>query len=177
MVKPNVHIIILLVAFLLSINGIAQSEFRDTALLSVENNYKPSNSFEKKIVVISIFNDNNPEEIKKLDKLAEKYKNSNVSFVSVTDNLNDDEYNFLKNQILHYQHLSKNENKRIFNKYQTGMYKVFPIHVILNKEGEVTFKKKGTVNNIEEKLAKRINRLLKTNPSKIQAQRLQYTSR
>ncbi len=128
-------------------------------------------------MIISIFDYKNLDEIKKLDKLAEKYTDRNVTFISVIDNLNDDMVNSIKKQVLYYQHLSKVENKRVFNTYQTGMYKVFPMHVVLNKKGEVTYKKKGAVNNIEDKLAKRINRLLNTNFNEIKTQELQYTSR
>ena len=40
------------------------------------------------------------------------------------------------------------------------MFKVFPIHVIIDQEGKVSYKRKGTVKNIENKISKKIDALL-----------------
>jgi len=41
------------------------------------------------------------------------------------------------------------------------MFKTFPMHIILDQNGEVSFKKKNNMNNIELKLARKIDQLLK----------------
>jgi len=176
-VKTNLHIKIIIIALLVSASIDAQIKDQDLAYISIDNNFKQLNSIKEKIVVISIFNPDNSSELKKMDELAQKYKNSNVSFISVSDNFNGNLDKSLKKQILHYQHLSTDENERVFNKYQTGMFKVFPMHIILNKKGELTYKKKGEIKNIERKLEKRINRLLNTDLSTVKPQELEYTSR
>ncbi len=112
------------------------------------------------IKIISIIDINNPVEIKNLDLLAEKYKRYNIEFIAITDEINDSISYSLKNQLLHYKFVKKTENERIFNSYQTGMFKVFPMQVILNKSGEITYIKKGTTKSIDKKLAKRIDKLL-----------------
>ena len=175
--KTNLHIKIIIIALLVSASIDAQIKDQDLAYISIDNNFKQLNSIKEKIVVISIFNPDNSSELKKMDELAQKYKNSNVSFISVSDNFNGNLDKSLKKQILHYQHLSTDENERVFNKYQTGMYKVFPMHIILNKEGEVTYKKKGKRKNIEGKMAKRIDRLLDAYLIAVKSQELKYTSR
>ena len=175
--KPNLHINIAIIALLLSVSISAQIKDQNLSYTSFDNNYKQINSIKEKIVVISIFDPDNSNELKKMNELARIYKNSNISFISVSDNLNSNLDKSLKKQILHYQHLSKDENERVFNKYQTGMYKVFPMHIILNKEGEVTYKKKGKRKNIEGKMAKRIDRLLDAYLIAVKSQELKYTSR
>ena len=56
--------------------------------------------------------------------------------------------------------MSAIENDKIFNTHQTGMYKVFTIYIIIDREGDIIYKKKGVTNNIESNLAKRIDKLL-----------------
>ncbi len=57
------------------------------------------------------------------------------------------------------------------------MYKVFPIYIIINKDGKIIYKKKGATNNIEDKLAKRIDKLLETKGKDIESKKVQYTVR
>ena len=161
----------------MSVSIFGQSKGQALSYTSFDNNYEQINGMKEKIIVISIFDPDNSSELIKMIELARKYKNSNVSFISVSDNLNGNLDKSLKEQILHYQHLSKDENERVFNKYQTGMFKVFPMHIILNKEGEVTYKKKGKIKNIEVKLGKRIDRLLDADLNAVNSQELNYTSR
>ncbi len=175
--KTNLHIVILSLSFFLSTNIHAQSKDQEVELSSFVNKNELLNNFKENVTVISIFDLENLNEIKELDKLAEKYKNRNVTFVSVIDEINNKLDNTLYNSMLNYKYLSKEENKRIFNKYQTGMYKTFPIHIIINKTGEVVYKKKGTTNNIDQKLAKRIDRLLDTQKNEYISHQFQYSSR
>lgn len=175
--KTSLHIKIIIIAFLVSVSISGQSKDQNLVLTSFTNDYNTLNNYKEEIIVISIFDPDNSNELKIMNELARKYKNSNISFISVSDNLSGNLDKSLKKQILHYQHLSKDENERVFNKYQTGMYKVFPMHIILNKEGEVTYKKKGKIKNIEGKLAKRIDRLLDADLNTVKSQELNYTSR
>lgn len=165
------------VAIFISINIIAQNNNQRITFSSNENTYELMNYSEENIIVISIFNIKDPVEIKVLDKLAENYYNDNVTFIAITDKLSDSIVNLVKSKTSHYHHLAKEENNRVFNIYQTGTYKVFPMQIILNKEGKVVYKKKGKTNHIDEKLAKRINKLLDIDSNAINNQELQYTSR
>jgi hypothetical protein len=49
------------------------------------------------------------------------------------------------------------------------------MQIILNKEGKIIYKKKGPTNNIEDKLTKRIDKLLTPNSFKFKKLEPQYT--
>lgn len=134
-------------------------------------------NIENNIKVISILDTDNYKELKKLDHFAAKYKNRNVTFIVITDKSNDSLYNLNKEGIRYYQFLSENENRKNLNTYQTGMYKVFPTHIVINKEGEIIYKKKGIANNIEDKLSKRIDKLLEMHGKEIIQNELQISVR
>lgn len=166
----------------LSLNMISQVHFNNDSFTTTKNtnfdihnlnNYQNNNA----IKVISILDTNDPAALKKMDAFAEKYKDQNIAFIAITDKSYENIAAAYKYEISNYQYLSDNDNKKVFNTYQTGMYKVFPIHIILNKEGEVIFKKKGIVSNIEDKLARRIDKQLKTDNKKVKLTEFQYTIR
>jgi len=163
--------------FFLSFNLISQNNKQNITFSSLDNpSYWTSNS-SNNLKVISILDNDHIVQLKKLDQFAAKYKNRNVTFIIVTDKLNDSLYNSIKNEITHYQHLSKNGNLEVFNTYQTGMYKIFPMHLIVDKEGKIIYKKKGTSNNIKGKLAKRIDKMLDNDGKETKPEELQYTIR
>jgi hypothetical protein len=169
---------IFLVLFL-SLNSIFSQSLDQNIAYNIPGNNTSHwiNSSNSNIKIISILNSDHAVELKKLDHFAAKYKNSNVSFIAVTDKLSDSLSNAIKREIRYYRHLSKNENLKVFNTYQTGMYKVFPIHIILDKEGKIIYKKKGSSNNIEVKLAKRIDKLLLNDSENLKLKEIQYTVR
>ena len=168
---------ILLVLFL-SLNSVtSQSLDQNVAYISSNKTSQWINALNSNIKIISILNSDHVEKLKKLDDFAAKYKNSNVSFIAVTDKLSDSLSNAIKKEIQYYRQLSKNENLKVFNTYQTGMYKVFPIHIILDKEGKIIYKKKGSSNNIEDKLAKRIDKLLDIYGKESNPEKTEYTVR
>jgi hypothetical protein len=157
----------------LSLDLTSQNKERDIKSLSVENqNYKSINT-ENTIKVISILNTDNLAEWEKLDRLAAKYKNKKISFIVVTDHSKTP----VKNKFLKYQYLLKSDNKEIFNTYQTGIYKIFPIYIVLDKEGKIIYKKKGITNNIEGKISKRIDKLIEMYARKDEPQKLRYSFR
>lgn len=158
-IKHNLQTIIKSMIFFSFICVFSQIKILKTTFLSLENGDQSISGIEGKIKIFSIFDVEDTVEIKKLDKLAEKY--NNVVFIAVTDEINDSIINSLKALLLNYQFLLKEENDRVFNIYQTRMFKVFPIHVLINTNGAVKYVKKGKTNKIEEKLAKRIDRFLK----------------
>ncbi len=158
-IKRNRQTIIICMAFFSCIYVFAQRKIPETTFSSFENGDVSIISLEGKITIFSIFDVANSVEIKKLDKLAEKY--NNAVFIAVTDEINDSITNSLKTQLLHYRFLSRKENDRIFNTYQTSRFKIFPIQVLINTNGVVKYVKKGKTNKIEKKLAKRIDKLLK----------------
>lgn len=175
--KTNLHIVILSLSFLVATNIYAQGNIQKVELTSFVDKFEPLHDLKESVTVISIFDLENQTEIKELDLLAAKYESNNVSFIGVTDQINTKLVNDLYSNLLHYKYLSKKENKKVFNYYQTGMYKTFPIHIIINKTGEVVYKKKGTTNNIDQKLAKRIDRLLDTEEKEYISHQFQYSSR
>ena len=156
--KPHVFFVLLIVAFLGQVN--AQSA--DYMALLNENIFAPSD----KIIVLNIWNTKFPDEIKVLNTLVEKYKNNNVIFVAITDEKEEVIELFLKTHEFNYQHLNGAEGEKIYNNFQTGVYKVYPMHIIIDQGGKISYKKKNTVKNIEAKLIKRIDLLLENNISK-----------
>ena len=46
------------------------------------------------------------------------------------------------------------------------MYKVYPMHIIIDPEGKISYKRKNALKNIEAKLVKRIDLLLGHNYKK-----------
>jgi peroxiredoxin len=116
-----------------------------------------------KIIVINIWNTKYSDEIDKLNELTVQYKEKNVVFLAITDEDTDEVDLFLKKHPFYYSQLNRIEGEKIFNHFQTGMFKVFPMHIIIDQSGVVTYKKKNSVKNIEKKLAKKIDLLLKNN--------------
>ncbi len=177
MTKTNLHITIIFTVFFLSLNLISQNREQKIVFSPIDRISDLLYNSENNIKVISILDTDNSVALKRLDQFAAKYEEKNVTFIAITDGLNDSISNAIKNEFVHYQHLPENENKKIFNTYQTGKYKIFPIHIILNKEGKIIYKKKGSVNNIEEKLSKRIDKSLNLYGKEAKLQKLQYTVR
>ncbi len=134
----------------------------DYVALLNENIFAPSN----KIIVLNIWNTKYPDEIEVLNTLVEKYKNDNVVFIAITDENEDIVELFLENHIFNYQHLNGAEGEKIYNNFQTGVYKVYPQHIILDQNGKINYKRKNVVKNIEAKLVKRIDQLLTNNYKK-----------
>ncbi len=153
-----------LVILFLTINIFAQNKDVKPEVSPLVNESFKFNNFSDQIIVLSIINPDNSEEISNLDELAKKYQSSNVAFIAITDEANDSVVNSLKYQLTHYQYLSEKENERVFNKYQTGVFKIFPLQIITNQKDEVYYIKKGSTKNIEGKLAKRLDKLLLTKP-------------
>lgn len=173
--NSNVQYIIMLIIVFLSINSLAQNKRlkRFAASSNIENVF--FNALQNDIIIISIINPENHQEIAKLDELASRYQSNGVRFIAITDELNDSIVNSLKYELIHYQYLSSEENERVFNNYQTGNFKVFPMQIITNPRGEIDYLKKGATKNIEQKLAKRIDKLLMQTPVKINQQEFEYT--
>ena len=115
-------------------------------------------------VVYSIFDVNDREEMKKMDALAQKYKLDQIQFVAVKDKVNHKAKKIVEENSKYYLHLSQKANHKVFNPYQTEMMKIFPIHVVVDSNGHVVFKKKGQSKGIDIKLEKRIEKILKSYP-------------
>jgi hypothetical protein len=116
-----------------------------------------------KIIVLNIWNTKFPDEIVRLNELKEKYKNDDVVFLAITDEDKNEVHEFLETHPFSYDQLIGLEGEKIFNLFQTGMYKVYPMHIIIDQSGKVSFKRKNLVKNIETKLAKKIDLLLDNN--------------
>jgi hypothetical protein len=87
-----------------------------------------------------------------------------VHFVAITDKVNSNAKKVIDSHTLHYTQLPQKLNHQVFNTYQTSMMKIFPIHIIVDGDGGVVYKKKGRSNSIDEKLDKKIDKLLKKYP-------------
>ncbi len=177
MTKSNLHITMIFMVFFLSFNLISQVKNQWIIDSSIKGQQFEINKANNNIKVISILNPDNSDNWKRIDQFAEIYQYKNVSFIAITDKLNDSLSSSIKGEYNYYQHLSAIENEKVFNTHQTSMYKVFPIYIIINKDGKIIYKKKGATNNIEGKLAKRIDKLLETNGEDIEFQKVQYTIR
>jgi len=159
--KRVLQIVIISSVLFLTLKVNAQSNVQKLLLTSIENNNMLYNDFEDAIIVISILDLEDSKEIERLSKLAEKYVNNKVVFFVITDENNQHVNSYFKLSHFNLNELAKVDNDIIFNKYQTGMFKVFPIHIVLNPEGKITYKRKGTVKNVEKKLEKKIDAILK----------------
>ena len=173
--KLKIRIVISLVAIIFNLKVLSQSNTQ-LPLATFESNRFLLNDYKGSIVVLSFFDSGFPENAKSLDNWAEKYKNDNVVFIAITDDqMKEGEENRMNQELLHFKYISKEENNRIFNKYQTGMFKTFPIQIIIDKNGKEKYKKKGKTNRIAEKLTKRIDALLKMKQYEFKDSELQYT--
>ena len=120
------------------------------------------------IVVISILNVKSLHEIKELNKLVERYKGKKVTFIAISDGDKSVKMAIDSNSFQFKYIQNEEESEKIFNKYQTGMFKAYPMHIILNEEGKTVFKKQKTIENINKKFIKKLDGLLsKMSSSKI----------
>ena len=153
------QIVILFAVITKPLNTLSQIEIQNMVIN--ENIFL--HQFKDSIIVISILDPKYSNELKKLNKLANKYKTEKVVFIAITDKIDDFTKNILKANLTNYQHLSEEETESTFNTYQTGMYKIYPIQIILNKKRAIIYLKKGLSKNIDKKLAKKIERLIVEN--------------
>lgn len=153
--SPHIFFLLLILSF----SGYIKAQNVDYVALLNENIFAPSN----KIIVLNIWNTKFPDEIEILNTLVEKYKNDNVVFIAITDENEDIVELFLENHSFNYQHLNGAEGEKIYNNFQTGVYKVYPQHIIIDQNGKISYKRKNAVKNIEAKLVKRIDLLLEDN--------------
>ena len=163
--KLNLQILGIYITILFSINVNGQSNIKKVAYSAYENKMDLHSKYKGNIVVLSIINHEYLGEIEKLNKLANRYKNENVEFIVITDHNNVNLNTSIIKQFSNYRQLSKKENKKIFNSYQKGMYKVFPIQIIIDTKGELKYKRQG----------ERINALLKKNTYETKDQSYIYT--
>lgn len=77
------------------------------------------------------------EELPELNKIVTKYKNKNVEFIAITFDKQTDLNEFLKTHKFDYNIVSDGEIIRDYN------VSTFPLHMILDKKGEIIFKKTG----------------------------------
>ena len=151
-ISPLVFLALLITVF--SYELVAQN----TNYKNMINNYVTTTT--NSVIVINIWNTKQPDDIDRLNLLAEKYKNEEIIFLAVTDEEQEKVDLFLQEQEFAYQHLSGSEGEKIFNQFQKGMFKEFPIHIIINQEGELSYLKKNPIRKIERKLTQRIDDLL-----------------
>ncbi len=115
MTKSNLHITMIFMVFFLSINLMSQVKNQSITDLSTGKQHFEINNSNDNIQVISILNPDNSDNWKRIDQFAEIYQYKNVSFIAVTDKLNNSVNNPIKGEYNHYQHLSTIENEKVFN--------------------------------------------------------------
>ena len=162
--KLNLHTTFLFIAFFLFTNAYAQNSYQDVDFSLVNNELFSIDQLKGNVVVINIYNPAYPNSKRIPYEIVDRYKNEKVIFLTITDNPYKSSIAFLENNAISYQSMKGDEAERIFNTYQTSMFKVFPIHVILDQQGKVSYKKKGTVKKIENKITKKIDALLINTP-------------
>jgi thiol-disulfide isomerase/thioredoxin len=108
------------------------------------------------------------EEIPALNKLATKYKDQAV-FIAITAEGAEKIESYLSKKPFHYKHITNRidltqayskAKLKDFNKGFMGKMSVWPIHVIINKNGEISYYQKGGSTNIDELLEPYISKLL-----------------
>ena len=151
-INPLVFLALLLTVF--SGELLAQN----TNYKNLINNYVTTTT--NSVIVLNIWNTKQPDDIDRLNLLTEKYKNEEIIFLAVTDEVQEKVDLFLEEQEFAYQQLSGSEGEKIFNQFQKGMFKEYPIHILINQEGEVNYLKKNSIRKIEQKLTQRIDHLL-----------------
>ena len=162
--KLNLHTTFLYMAFFLFTNAYSQNSIQDVNFSLVNNEIFSLDQLKGNVVVINIYNPSYPNSKKIPGEIVARYKNDKVVFLTITDNPYKSSIAFSENNAINYQTMKGDEAERIFNTYQTSMFKVFPIHVIIDQEGKVSYKRKGTVKNIENKITKKIDALLVNAP-------------
>ncbi|HHC80462.1 MAG TPA: hypothetical protein ENK46_11310 [Flavobacteriia bacterium] len=152
--------LLITIAYLYSVmNMTAQDKLAAHKDSYIETNTTASiDIFKDYIIVINIWDPNKPQEIEILNQLVEKYKGKKVQFIAITDRISTEIAT--SSSVFKYQHLAGEEAEKLFNKYQTGMFKTYPIHIILDKERRVVFKKQRITKNIDKKIAKKLDALL-----------------
>ncbi|GEM_PF-3069135 len=159
--KQNLQIVIFYMVLVFVTNVYSQNISQELSFSSLEEEKFSLDQLKSKIVVVIIWNPEYPDQLKTLQDIENKYKNDSIVFLAITDG--DARINsiaFLENNKSNYRNMIEGEGERIFNEHQKGMFKVFPIYIIINPSGKIAYKKKGTVKNIAKKLTKRIDALL-----------------
>ena len=157
--KIHITYRILLLVFLLQVGSLFAQDSNSLSL--VENQILPT---DRPIIVINIWSSKYQNEFGKLNALKKKYKKENIVFLSITDEEDNDEKGLFKNHPFQNDQISSDDREKIFNKFQTGMFKVYPMHIIIDQNGAVSFKKKNNIKNIDLKLARKIDQLLRNQP-------------
>lgn len=166
--SPHVFFVLLILA----LSNQVKAQNGDYIPLLSEHIFAPAN----KIIVLNIWNTKFPDEIVKLNELKEKYKDDDVVFLAITDEDRNEVDEFLITHPFNYDQLAGNEGEKIFNLFQTGMYKVYPINIIIDQNGKIVLKRKGFVKNIETKLVKKIDLLIDNNYNRdIRKSNVEYT--
>lgn len=158
--KIILQFIITTLLFVWNANLVAQTNLVPTNNVVVT---KEITEFKDQILVINIWNSKkqNIKDVQKLNALVEKYKNKQVRFLAIQDYETLVNNNIKYGIAFKYQHYTGIHANKIFDRFQTGMYKVYPIHIIINQKGKVVFNKHKYSKNIDKKISKKLNALLK----------------
>ena len=132
----------------------------DFNLYNLKGEKTSLDSYANKIVVIKMwFTTCAPciQEIPKVNKLVEKYKNNkDVVFIAPAPNDKKTLKKFLRKVDFDYQVMSSSyEMLKVYNPV-----KLYPSHVILNKQGIISYVLEGSSENIDELLTTEIEKLL-----------------
>lgn len=123
----------------------------------IQKKIETINDLKGTTIFISIINFESPSELKALRNLSKKY--ADVAFIAVIDDLPDTELSQLKEQLKYHVFLSKDENDKIFDTYETGKFKTFPLYVLLDKNGEIKYKKNRVTKKLETIISKHMSRV------------------
>lgn len=88
-------------------------------------------------------------EIPELNRLVEKYKEKNVTFVAITFENKDQVTKFLKKKAFNYS-VAPSE-KKLINLFKISAY---PTNIIINQKGDIIFREEGLSSNIFDRLDK-----------------------
>lgn len=161
-------------AFSLSTFGQKKTETNPSApafnVTSIENKTFNSADLKGKIVVLNLWFINCPnclEEIGRLNKLVDEYKNKDVVFIGMATNKKPDLEKFLKKNPFSYNIIpSARQTILSFGEPdKNGEFNIpFPMHIVIDREGKIVVRRSG-VKGLDDVKAE-LKRQFETAPTK-----------
>jgi peroxiredoxin len=138
----------------------AQKPFPDFKLVTVSGDTLSKKDLSGKIAVINIWGTWCApciEEMPQLNDLCDKYKqDKNVVFLAVSAENKDKITQFLSKKTFKYTHLL--DGKPLIKQLQSKLINVYPLHFVVNQNGEIVAKKMGNDDKIADFLSAAIEK-------------------
>ncbi len=97
-------------------------------------------------------------EIPALNELVAKYKSdTNIVFLSITDDKEEKIKSFLDKNTFNYEHIT--DSKSLKGKFYTGFIQEIPKHLVINPKGDIVYESSGEIENINTVLGQVISNI------------------